>query len=138
MTSFVLNAEQRRWARNRAKAYRLKTSYVEGLIRQQRGCCAWSGVELIFDASSGTSVRGGVGPHPRFAALDHSSPGSDQAGHQIVCFDLNDAKGHLPFSCFEELRQCPSWHALMGKWFRQATVDPNDRFGFRSILRQSV
>ena len=43
--------------------------------------------------------------HPLYPAVDHIQCGTKERGHQIVCYALNDVKGHLPFDCFEALKQ---------------------------------
>ena len=131
---FTLSAEQERFARNAAKRYKVSLRYVRDLIWQKRGCCAWSGTPLIFNSEMGTSRKGGPGPHPCYAALDHTSPRSDEAGHEVVCFKLNDVKSHLPAECFRELQACESWKRLMDAWRAQAEKDINDVAGFELLL----
>src|SRR5262245_13034434 len=81
---------------------------------------------------------GDQGAHPIYAAVDHCSPGCEDLGHEIVSYDLNDLKGHLPPDCFADLRQCLSWKRLMENWRKQAHQNPNDRNAFRAIRRGSA
>lgn len=132
---FLVGDEHRRWARNAQRKYGGTMRYWLELISKQRGCCAFSGVRLRFDPASGTPKAGGPGAHPLYAAVDHTAPGSDELGHEIVSYDLNDLKGHLPPDCFAELRAARPWKRLMRAWRDQATNDPNDRAAFRRIRR---
>lgn len=135
MRDFQLTPEHRRWARSASRKYSRPLRYWIELITKQQGLCAFSEVQLRFDSESGTPQKGGAGVHPIYAAVDHCSPGSDDAGHEIVSYDLNDLKAHLPLDCFSDLKATPSWQRLMEKWRAQATLDPHDREAFRRIRR---
>ena len=126
-----------RWAKSAQRKYGHTAQYWLDLIAKQDGCCAFSGAALRFDARSGTPIAGGPGAHPLYAAVDHTSPGSDDLGHEIVSYDLNDLKGHLPSDCFAELRLTKSWRRLMDQWRQQALENSDDRGAFRSIRRGS-
>jgi hypothetical protein len=130
-----LTVDHHRWAEAAQRKYRRSKSYWLDLIVRQEARCAFSGAHLKFDAPSGTPISDGAGCHPLYAAVDHCSPGSDEKGHQIVCYDLNDLKGHLPFECFEDLRVTPSWQRLMAKWRQQAESDPDNRGMFLALRR---
>jgi hypothetical protein len=132
---FMIEAEHRRWAKSAARKYGRSISYWIDLIKTQNGRCAFSGAKLRFDAASGTAQAGGPGVHPIYAAVDHCSPGCDVLGHEIVSYDLNDLKGHLPPDCFADLRECPSWKRLMENWRRQADQAPEDRAAFLAVRR---
>jgi hypothetical protein len=131
-----LSSDHRRWAKNSQRRYGHTQAYYLDLITRQAGRCAFSGVALRFDAASGTSTADGTGCHPLYAALDHSAPASDAQGHQIVCFALNDLKGHLPYNLFLALVRTTEWQRLMTEWRQQADEDPDDREGFYALLRQ--
>lgn len=137
MSDFELSHVQIDWIRRCAKNHKLPVRYVEDLIRKQRGCCAWSGAKLFYDKPRGKAFRGGLGVHPLYASLDHCSPGSNLEGHQIVCYALNDLKGHIPFDCFRELQQSSPWVRIMDRWKQQAKVDPDDRISFKRIVRNT-
>lgn len=132
---FDVSADQQRWAEAAQRKYKKPKSYWLNLIRQQQGRCAFSGAILRFDAPSDTPIQGGAGCHPLYAAVDHCAPGTDEKGYQIVCYDLNDLKGHLPYACFEDLRSTPSWRRLMAKWRQQAEEDPDNRLAFLALRR---
>ncbi len=134
-SKFDFTADHHRWAESAQGKYGYNSAYWLRLIAQQEGRCAFSGVMLRFDTVSGTAQKEGPGVHPIYATVDHRSPGSDKHGHQIVCYDLNDLKGHLPLDCFEELCACPSWKKLMERWRKQAENDPHDRDAFKKIIR---
>ncbi len=128
--------DHKRWAKNRRRLYGRTQQYYLDIIARQNGCCALSRVSLKFDAISGTPIGGGVGCHPLYAALDHTAPGSDREGHQIVSYALNDLKGHLPYECFLALKQSQAWQKLMTAWQEQAAEDADDREAFYSLLHQ--
>lgn len=133
--TFQITELHRKWARRRQTVYGGRSAdYVE-LIRKQSGKCALSGVELTFDPDAGGgSVKGGPGCHPLYAALDHRSPRSTSSGFQIVCYALNDLKGHLPIDCFRDLQRAPSWKRLMAAWRRQFRTNPEDREAFHRLI----
>jgi len=135
MTTFKISEEHKRWAKGRQRRYGGKAEdYIE-LIRKQLGKCAFSNVRLIFDKREGTPVAGGKGCHPLYAALDHRSPGKFDDGLQIVCYALNDLKGHLPLNCFLELQETKSWKDLMKAWRHQADKNPMGRDSLRKLIR---
>jgi hypothetical protein len=134
----LLTADHRRWAKNAQRKYKRTIKYWLDFIDQQRGRCAFSRARLRFDRASGTPQTGGLGAHPLYATVDHTTPGSDDLGHEIVSYDLNDLKGHLPTDCFRDLQATPSWRRLMDEWRIQANTDPDDRAAFRRIRRGSV
>src|SRR5579872_2612216 len=125
---FHFTSEHRRWARARQRIYGGSTTEYLTLIEAQSGICAFSEVPLIFDSSHGGGFApGGPGCHPLYAALDHCAPGSRCQGIQIVCYALNDLKGHLPLDCFIALSRTPSWRRLMEAWRRQHRRNSADR-----------
>jgi hypothetical protein len=137
-----LTPQHKRWAANRKTSDRKRfkinheVEYYLDLIEKQEGKCAFSDVPLHFDAQFGTAVKNGKGCHPLYASLDHTSPGSDSRGYGIVCYALNDVKGHLPHDCFVDLKVSGSWKRLMAEWRKQAALDPHDRRAFYSLLKQ--
>lgn len=132
---FQLTADHRRWAAGARRKYHGTAEAWLGLIERQGGLCAFSAAPLLFDAASGTAVANGQGVHPLYAAVDHIAPGSDEHGHQIVSYDLNDLKGHLPLRFFRDLQASASWQQLMGEWRAQALKDSGDRSAFQRIRR---
>lgn len=132
---FELNSDHNRWAKRAQQKYGRTKAYWLELIVQQEGRCGFSGALLRFDSPSGTAQAGGLGVHPIYAAVDHCSPGCDDLGHEIVSFDLNDLKGHLPPECFADLRSTPSWKSLMDRWQQQAETNHDDRGAFRAIRK---
>jgi hypothetical protein len=133
--TFLITTDHHRWAKSAARKYGYGKSYWLELIERQQGRCCLSGVQLLFDTASGTAVAGGEGVHPLYAAVDHRSPGCDDLGHQIVSYDLNDLKGHLPAACFKDLCATPSWRELMAKWRAQAEKGTENREAFCAIRR---
>jgi hypothetical protein len=131
-----LTEQQKKWAargRQGASAALLRT-----LLITQGGRCALSDVEMIFDNTEGTPVSGGKGCHPLYPAVDHIDPGNPSGGHQIVCYALNDLKGHLPPACFKALSETKAWQSLMEQWRRQAQTDNTDRGAFMRLLRPNA
>lgn len=106
-----LTLEQRHWA-SRAKQG-VPPSELSRLLIKQGGLCAISGVTLLFDRIERTPVKGGRGCHPLSPAIDHIDPGDSDGGFQVVCYALNDLKGHLPVECFRALKQTNAWLGLM-------------------------
>jgi hypothetical protein len=93
---------------------------------------------MLFDVAEGTPETGGRGCHPLYPAVDHIDPGNPHGGHQIVCYALNDLKGHLPFDCFEALKLTEAWKKLMAQWREQAANNRTDREAFRRLLRPNA
>jgi hypothetical protein len=131
---FALTQDHERWVKSACRKYGRSREYWRDLIRRQRGTCAFSGAPLFFDATSGTPVKGGPSQHPLYAVVDHCAPGSDAYGHEIVCNDLNDIKGHLPYDCFQALRRAKAWQQFILRWRQQAERNP-DRAALRALRR---
>lgn len=133
--AFEINSHHKRWASNAKQRYGRAREYYLELVRVQEGRCAFSDVPLLFDAADGTPVKGGHGCHPLYAALDHRAPGSDEQGHHVVCYALNDLKGHLPHDCFIALVETAAWQRLMAAWRHQASLDSSNRKSFYALVR---
>ena len=93
---------------------------------------------MIFDVEEGTPVKGGKGCHPLYPAVDHIDPKNPDGGHQIVCYALNDLKGHLPLECFNALKATKAWKTLMKQWRKQAKKDRTAREAFKRLLRPNA
>jgi len=131
-----LTPEQQHWAKRRKQG--VPPLELRRMLIEQGGKCAISGVTLLFDREERTPVRGGRGCHPLSPAIDHIDPGNSDGGFQIVCYALNDLKGHLPIECFRALKRTNSWRELMRAWRAQAEMDPGDRDAFRRLLRPNA
>ena len=131
-----LTPQQEEWAAKRRQGVS-KTELRRILIKQE-GKCAISSVEMVFDVTEGTPVTGGQGCHPLYPAVDHKDPGNHNGGYQIICYALNDLKGHLPLDCFKALQSTPAWLDLMCRWRQQAATDRSDRPAFMKILRPNA
>ena len=131
-----LTSEQERWASKRRQG--VARTLLRCILIKQGGKCALSGVEMVFDVSEGTPVKGGKGCHPLYPAVDHIDPGNPEGGHQIVCYALNDLKGHLPQGCFDALAESDAWTTLMRLWRQQADKDSSDRSAFMKLLRPNA
>lgn len=136
MADFTLSPPQIEWASKRHQG--ASPSEQRRLLRDQKGRCALSDVELLFDVKDRTPEKGGVGCHPLSPAIDHKDPGNPHGGYQIVCYALNDLKGHLPTECFEALCCTEAWRKLMSGWKAQAEKDRSDREAFRRLLRPNA
>jgi hypothetical protein len=134
--AFCLTPQQRQWASKPKQG--VSPAELEGLLAQQSGRCALSGVEMIFNLEERTPSKDGAGCHPLSPAVDHIDPGNRHGGHQIVCYALNDLKGHLPTDCFDALCTTDAWKSLMARWRAQADADPTDRDVFRRLLRPNA
>jgi hypothetical protein len=131
-----LTSDQEKWAsKSRQKVSKSK---LREILITQNGECALSHVKMIFDIKEGTPIKGGIGCHPLYPAVDHIDPGNAYGDVQIVCYALNDLKGHLPPSCFSALQETPAWKSLMYYWQEQAKSDPFDRQAFKKLLRPNA
>ncbi len=128
-----LTKEQAEWASKRRQ--RVCKTKLRKLLIEQEGRCALSEVDMVFNKSEGTPVKGDRGCHPLYPAVDHKDPGNPEGGFQLVCYMLNDLKGHLPKDCFDALKETVPWKKLMNSWRKQAKVDPTDRETFLHIIR---
>ncbi len=131
-----LTPEQKRWASKRHQG--VTPTRLRSILITQSGKCALSGVDMLFDIAEGTPQTDGRGCHPLYPAVDHIDPGHHSGGHQIVCYALNDLKGHLPLDCFDALSATAAWKTLMAKWQEQAARDRTDRNAFMRLLRPNA
>lgn len=132
----MLNEQQERWAQKRRQGVSGKK--LREILVNQGGKCALSGAEMVFDTSEGTPQAGGRGCHPLYPAVDHVDPGNRDGRVQIVCYALNDLKGHLPTDCFEALIETVAWRSLTQRWREQAERDPMDREAFGRLIRPNA
>lgn len=135
--NYEISAEQILWAKKTKQGCR--SVLLRQIVLQQRGLCAFSGVEMLFDKSLRTpGVGRGKGCHPLTPALDHIDPSNPDGGFQIVCYALNDLKGHLRTELFNVLLVSDSWAKMMQEWRSQAEKDKHDIDAFRRILRPNA
>ena len=128
-----LSAPARAWAARRRQGLS-RTQLIHLLIDQEERC-ALSGAPLLFrQDAAGTPQKDGLGVHPLSPAVDHIECGTGERGYQIVCYALNDVKGHIPFDCFEALARTEPWMDLMRRWSSQAASDPLNREAFRKLI----
>lgn len=131
-----LTEEQKKWASKKKQG--ASAEILRELIISKKGLCALSGVKIIFDKKEGTPVSGGRGCHPLYPAVDHKDPGNPAGDFQIVCYALNDLKGHLPPDCFKALTKTKAWKNLMQRWAGQARNGRNEREAFKRLLRPNA
>ena len=124
---------QAEWAKKRRHG--LSPSKLKELIKKQKGRCALSEAEMIFEKEYGNPNINTEGCHPLYAAIDHISTSNDSYGYQLVCYDLNDLKGHLPYKIFKELQLTSAWIQLMNEWRSLAENNRMDRVAFKQLLR---
>ena len=129
---YQLTEAQIKWAKNKKK---LSPSRLKELIIKQKGRCALSGAPMIFDKEYGNPNVNKAGCHPLYAAIDHISPNDETYGYQLVCYDLNDLKGHLPNKVFKEVQDTSAWKLLMRQWKSQAEKDPFDISALKTLLK---
>jgi hypothetical protein len=130
---YELTPAQVQWASKRRHG--LSPSKLKELIKNQKGRCAVSGAKMIFEKEHGNPNINTEGCHPLYAAIDHISPSDDSYGYQLVCYDLNDLKGHLPYKIFKELRLTAAWGQLMNQWCSLAETDRMNIEAFKKLLR---
>ena len=99
MSDFKLTKEQREWCKKKRRQG-LSCKEQEGILKEQKGLCALSGCKMIFNPVLGKPIQGGTGCHPLYPAVDHKDPGNSKGDFQIVCYALNDVKGHLSNEMF--------------------------------------
>ena len=131
-----LTEDQEHWASRPKQGVAI--TILRMLLKKQEGRCALSGVDMEFDVAERTPVKGGRGCHPLSPAVDHIDPGNPSGGHQIICYALNDVKGHLPKDCFEALIRTEPWKELMKRWREQAEKNRSDRDAFMRLLRPNA
>lgn len=132
-----LTQQQKIWASKKKQG--ATPDMLREKLKEQKGKCALSGVDMIFDKTKGTPKAGGEGCHPLYAAVDHKDPGNSDGGYQIVCYALNDLKGHLPTDCFQALSDTQAWNSLMKRWRSQAEQkNIDDHEAFKKLLRPNA
>jgi hypothetical protein len=127
-----LSASAKAWASKGRQG--LSPEELRDLLREQEERCALSGAHLLFSKKLGTPRKGGRGVHPLYPAVDHIECRTGIQGHQIVCYALNDVKGHLPFECFKALKRTQAWKLFMQRWKTQAENGPRTREAFRRLI----
>jgi hypothetical protein len=90
---------------------------------------------MLFEKEYGNPNINTNGCHPLYAAIDHISPNNDIYGLQIVCYDLNDLKGHLPYKIFKELELTKAWQQLMKEWRLLAEKTPMNIGAFKEAVK---
>jgi hypothetical protein len=131
--NYHLTPAQVEWASKRKHG--LSPSRLKELIKNQKGRCALSGAEMIFEKEHGNPNINIRGSHPLYAAIDHISPSNNTYGYQLVCYDLNDLKGHIPYKVFRELQLTDAWAYLMNEWRSLAEANPMNVEAFKNVLR---
>jgi hypothetical protein len=129
---YQITQAQMEWARRTKQG--LRPAKMRELIKKQKGRCALSGAEMIFAKEHGNPNINPKGCHPLYAAIDHVSPTNDRYGHQLVCYDLNDLKGSLPYKLFKKLQLTEPWRTLMSEWCSLAEADPMNIEAFKELL----
>ena len=125
--------------------YRKRKFWID-LIEKQGGKCNLTGVKLRFDKESGIARKksnhclpGHMYDHlchPLYASVDHIKPGCDEAGFQIICFDINDLKGHMPEPLMGALEKTPELKIFVKEWKNIAEKFPNDRRKFKKLIEE--
>ncbi|MBM2832523.1 MAG: hypothetical protein HW414_1575 [Dehalococcoidia bacterium] len=134
-----LTEQQKKWEKWASrKRQGASAEELRKLLRTQKGRCAFSDVEMVFEKTEGTPIRSGRGCHPLYPAVDHKDPGNSEGGYRIICYALNDVKGHLSLDCFRALRRTKAWHTLMEQWRQQAAKNKTDRKAFSRLLRPNA
>ena len=130
---YQLTTAQIEWASKRKHG--LSPSKLKELIKKQNGRCTLSGAEMIFEKTHGNPNINTRGCHPLYAAIDHISPSNDAYGFQLVCYDLNDLKGHFPYKVFKEVQLTEAWKHLMKQWRIIAEESPMNIEALKNVLR---
>lgn len=130
----VTDKNHERWIRSARRKYKQSTQFWRHLIQEQDGKCALTDAPLLFDANSGTAKSGGQGCHPLYAAVDHINPKREDHGFQILCYSINDLKGHLPPPLFNALTKTQEWKKFVQAWKEVAESSPNKRQVFKKLI----
>jgi hypothetical protein len=130
---YELSQEQTEWTGRRRHS--LSPSKLQELIKKQKGLCALSGAKMLFEKEYGSPNVNINGCHPLYAAIDHISPSNSTYGYQIVCYDLNDLKGHLSYKIFKELVLTEVWKQLMEAWRLLAEKNPMEVEAFKEAVK---
>ncbi len=135
MGEFIITTEHRAWIARADKKYRLGKVHWENIIRGQNGRCKLTEAPLRFDVESGTPIKGGKGCHPLYAAVDHINPSQTDLGYQILCYDINDLKGHIPPFLFNALIATQNWNKFITTWRRAAELHPDNRDLLKQVIK---
>ncbi|MDM7992078.1 MAG: hypothetical protein QUS11_02070 [Candidatus Fermentibacter sp.] len=136
---FEITPDHVRWAKNHTSYCpenyigKNKYQFFLDLIEDQKGLCKFSEARLLFRGIHGRPIRKLFGSHPLYASVDHLSPRDDSKGLCIVCYALNDMKGHLPYDCFRALQNTPAWQDLMEAWRKLAESNAKPD-AFKSLI----
>lgn len=137
---FQITEDHERWAKNasrKCRKYGESRQFWIDLIREQNGKCALTGAPLFFDSQKGTPQKGGPGCHPLYAAVDHIMPRRADKGFQILCYDINDLKGHLPPPLFDALKRTEEWKTFTKEW-RRIAESSADRSALGKLIKEGV
>ena len=129
-----ITENHKRWIKSARRKYKQTTQFWTALIQEQDGKCALTGVPLLFNAKNGTTQKGGLGCHPLYASVDHINPKRTDHGFQILCYDINDLKAHLPLPLFNALIKTKEWKRFTKEWKRLAKSSPNNREAFKKLI----
>lgn len=134
---FQITEDHERWAKNAKRKYKKPKQFWLDLIKKQNGKCALTQAGLLFNKKAGTPKKGkGKGCHPLYAAVDHINPSRANKGFQILCYDINDLKGHLPIPLFDDLIKTKAWKKLVKNWGKAADSSPRKRNTFKKIIKR--
>lgn len=115
------------WIRRKQKLYGRRREFWIDLLDAQGWVCALSKAPMRFDVRSGRPPS-----HPLYASVDHKQPRSEP--FQIICYELNDLKGHMPPVLFDALTGTKEWDGFMKNW-RQAELSGSSRKVFRDLIQ---
>jgi len=130
-----INEDHKNWSKRMARRkWNIKehchSSFWIEKIKHQKGKCAITKAKLLFDVEYGKAPC-----HPLYASVDHIVPGSEDGGLQIVCYDCNDLKGHMPKPLFEALQKTDTWKEFIESWQRLAEKKSEKREIFKMLVK---
>ncbi len=135
---FQITEIHRRWIKNARRKYKLPTGFWENLIQKQEGRCALTDAKLFFDVKNGTPIKGGCGCHPLYAAVDHINPSKSDQGFQILSYDINDLKAHLPIPLFTALTKTREWKIFAEEWKKLSEKQTKTRRDFKNLISRGT
>lgn len=133
-TTFQITEDHKRWVKSARRKYKQTAQFWIDLIQKESGKCALTGAPLFFDAKNGTPQKGGPGCHPLYAAVDHINPNRTDHGFQILCYDINDLKAHLPLPLFNALTKTKEWKRFAKAWGELSKSSPNDIKALKKLI----
>lgn len=128
---YQLSKNQEEWLKNKPNR-----NILEEFIKTKKGKCALTDVELVFDKQEGTPKKG-KGCHALYASVDHIIPNGDNSleNLQLVCYAINDLKGHMPNKLFSVIKNSDEWKEFKDGWQELAKSETSESKDFYKFIK---